>query len=67
MRILASAILTMATVSVTASARAQTYNPKYPICLKVIQKFGVNVLNACYFSQSLSGIASRSRQDIIPL
>jgi hypothetical protein len=31
----------MATVSVTASARAQTYNPKYPICLKVIQKFGV--------------------------
>jgi hypothetical protein len=40
MRILALAILTIATVSATLSAHAQMYNPKYPVCLKVIQKFG---------------------------
>jgi hypothetical protein len=37
MRIPALAILTMAAVSATPSARAQTYDPKYPVCLQIYQ------------------------------
>jgi hypothetical protein len=35
MRILALAILTLATASASPSARAQTYDPAYPVCLQV--------------------------------
>ena len=35
MRIPALAILTIVTVSTAAPARAQTYNPDYPVCLQV--------------------------------
>ena len=35
MRIPALAILTIAAVSAAPSARAQTYDPKYPVCLQV--------------------------------
>jgi hypothetical protein len=35
MRISALAILAAATVFATAPARAQTYNPDYPVCLQV--------------------------------
>jgi hypothetical protein len=37
MRILALAILTIATASAAPSARAQTYDPAYPVCLQVYQ------------------------------
>jgi hypothetical protein len=50
MRIPALAILTMATVSVASSAHAQTYNPKYPVCLKVIQNFGGERYECAYTS-----------------
>ena len=35
MRILAFAILAVAMVSEAPSARAQTYDPRYPVCLQV--------------------------------
>src|SRR5262245_29978356 len=35
MRVLALAILTFSAVSVTWSARAQTYDPAFPVCLHV--------------------------------
>lgn len=35
MRILALAILAIGTVSAAAPARAQTYDPSYPVCLHV--------------------------------
>jgi hypothetical protein len=35
MRILALAILTVTTVLTSAPARAQTYDPAYPVCLHV--------------------------------
>ena len=35
MRIPALAILAIATVSATPSARAQTYDPAYPVCLQI--------------------------------
>ena len=37
MRILALAMLAIATVSAAPSARAQTYDPAYPVCLQVYQ------------------------------
>jgi hypothetical protein len=52
MRILALAILTIATVSATSSGRAQTYNPKYPVCLKVIQNFGGERFECAYTSRA---------------
>ena len=39
MRIAALAIVTIATVLTAAPARAQTYDPSYPVCL---QTFGIN-------------------------
>jgi hypothetical protein len=39
MRIAVLAILTLATVSAAAPARAQTYNPDYPVCLEVYGRF----------------------------
>ena len=39
MRIAALAIVTIATMLTAASARAQTYDPSYPVCL---QTYGIN-------------------------
>lgn len=39
MRMAALAILMLATVSAAAPARAQTYNPDYPVCLEVYGPF----------------------------
>ena len=50
MRILFLAILTIAAISVMPSARAQTYNPRYPICMKVIQTFGGERYECAYDS-----------------
>jgi hypothetical protein len=50
MRILALAILMIATVSATSSARAQTYDPNYPVCLKVIENFGGEHFECAYSS-----------------
>jgi hypothetical protein len=36
-RSLAVATLAIATLSLTATARAQTYDPNYPVCLQVYQ------------------------------
>jgi hypothetical protein len=50
MRILTLAILTIAAISATPSARAQTYNPRYPICAKFIQNFGGERIECGYDS-----------------
>ena len=50
MRILFWAVLTIAAISATASARAQTYNPRYPVCMKVIQNFGGERYECAYDS-----------------
>ncbi len=36
-RALALAVLTMATASIAGRAEAQTYDPKYPVCLQIYQ------------------------------
>ena len=50
MRILALAILTVAAISATTPARAQTYDPRYPVCLKVIVNFGGERYDCIYTS-----------------
>jgi hypothetical protein len=37
--LMVSAILAMATVSAMPSARAQTYDPRYPVCLQIYQGY----------------------------
>ena len=67
MRVLALAILTISAVSVTSSARAQTYNPNYPVCLKLIQNFG-GEWNDCQFTsleQCAPSALGRAAQCII--
>jgi hypothetical protein len=39
MRIAVLAILTLAAVSAAAPARAQTYNPRYPVCMEMYDGF----------------------------
>ena len=40
MRILALAIVTMTTIWTAVPARAQTYDPAYPVCLHVFKRGG---------------------------
>jgi hypothetical protein len=48
MRVLALAILAISSVSVTSSARAQTYDPAYPVCLHVWTTRGSNWYDCSY-------------------
>jgi hypothetical protein len=61
MRTLALAILTIGTLWVAPSARAQTYSPDYPVCLQVYDIYyiecGYTSLAQC--AQSASGRAAQ--------
>jgi Protein of unknown function (DUF3551) len=63
MRVPALAILTIGTVLTAAPARAQTYNPDYPVCLQVYDIDGGHI--ACGYTslaqcaQSASGLAAQ--------
>lgn len=64
MRVLASAILTVVMVSTMSSAHAQTYNPNYPVCLKIIENFGGERISCSYTSlaqcaQTASGLPAQ--------
>ncbi|WP_028167355.1 DUF3551 domain-containing protein [Bradyrhizobium elkanii] len=65
MRILALAILTIATV-LTAAARAQTYDPAYPVCLHVYTR-GANYYECRYTSlpQCNASASGRAAQCVI--
>jgi Protein of unknown function (DUF3551) len=59
MRIPALAILTIATISTATPTMAQTYDPKYPVCLQIYQGFtdyyfecAYTSLGQCYMSAS---------------
>jgi hypothetical protein len=59
MRIPALAILTIATISTATPTLAQTYDPKYPVCLQIYQGFtdyyfecAYTSLGQCYMSAS---------------
>lgn len=64
MRVLGAATLIIAAVSATSSASAQAYNPRYPVCLKVIEVFGSERIECAYTTlaqcaQTASGLAAQ--------
>jgi hypothetical protein len=67
MRILALAILTIATASAAPSARAQTYDPDYPVCLQVYQNWRDFYFECAYTSlaQCNASASGRAAQCII--
>ena len=67
MRVLALAVLAISAVSVTSPAHAQTYNPRYPVCLKVIENFGGERNECAYTSleQCAPSAAGRAAQCIV--
>jgi hypothetical protein len=66
MRILALAILTIAAVSANSPASAQMYDPRYPVCLKVIENFGGERIECAFTSieQCAPSAAGRAGQCI---
>ena len=66
MRILALAILTIATFSANSPGHAQTYNPRYPVCLKVVENFGSERIECAFTSleQCAPSAAGRAGQCI---
>jgi hypothetical protein len=67
MRTLALAILSIAAVSAAPSVRAQTYDPKYPVCLQVYQGFTDYYFECAYTSlpQCNMSASGRSAQCIV--
>ena len=65
MRILALAVLAIGTVSAAAPARAQTYDPNYPVCLHVYGR--INYYECTYTSlpQCNATASGRAAQCII--
>jgi Protein of unknown function (DUF3551) len=66
MRVLVLAILAISTVSVTSSARAQTYDPAFPVCLHVWTR-GNNYYDCSYTTlpQCNASASGRAAQCII--
>ena len=65
MRILALAILTIATVLTAAPVRAQTYDPAYPVCL---HKYGPATYYECRYTslpQCNASASGRAAQCVI--
>ncbi len=59
MRIPALAILTLATVLTAAPARAQTYDPAYPVCLHVYNR--IHILRARKSPRVIGGVAASTK------
>ena len=66
MRVLPLAILTISAVSVTSSARAQTYGPAFPVCLHVFTR-GDNYYDCSYTTlpQCNGSASGRAAQCVI--
>jgi uncharacterized protein DUF3551 len=67
MRILALAILTIATISAAPSARGQTYDPAYPVCLQIYQGWNDYYFECAYTSlpQCNASASGRAAQCIV--
>lgn len=61
MRILALAVLTVAMVSQAPSARAQTYDPKYPVCLQIYQSYYDFYFECSYTSLAQCNMSASGR------
>jgi Protein of unknown function (DUF3551) len=67
MRIQALTMLTIATALTAAPARAQTYDPAYPVCLQVYQGFNDYYFECAYTSlpQCNASASGRAAQCIV--
>jgi hypothetical protein len=61
MRILALAILAMATVLTAAPTLAQTYDPKYPVCLQIYQGITDFYFECAYTSLAQCNMSASGR------
>jgi hypothetical protein len=61
MRIPVLAILTMAMASAAPSARAQTYDPKYPVCLQIYQGYTDFYFECAYTSLAQCNMSASGR------
>ena len=61
MRILALAILTMAAAAVAPPARAQTYDPAYPVCLQIYQGIADYYFECGYTSLAQCNMSASGR------
>src|SRR5664279_5371015 len=61
MRTLAVAILTIAALSAVPSARAQTYDPNYPVCLQVYQGWNDYYFECGYTSLAQCNMSASGR------
>jgi hypothetical protein len=64
MRILALALLTIVTLSANGAARAQTYDPDFPVCMHVIVPPGGSFEDCSYYTkeQCRASAAGRAGQ-----
>ena len=61
MRILALAILTVAAAAAAPPARAQTYDPAYPVCLQIYQGFVDYYFECAYTSLAQCQMSASGR------
>jgi Protein of unknown function (DUF3551) len=61
MRILALAILTIATVLAATPMMAQTYDPRYPVCLQIYQGFVDYYFECAYTSLAQCNMSASGR------
>jgi hypothetical protein len=62
MRILALAILTIATAFSAPPARAQTYDPAYPVCLQIYQGFTDYYFECAYSTLAQCNMSASGRR-----
>lgn len=65
MRIFALAILAISTVSATAPAQAQTYDPSYPVCLHVYGKISYYECSYTSLPQCNMSASGRAAQCVV--
>jgi hypothetical protein len=62
MRMVALAILVIATVSVAAPARAQAWDPNYPVCMRVYGRISYNDCSYTSLAQCAASASGRAAQ-----
>ena len=67
MRVLAMAVVTIAAVAAISPAQAQTYDPRYPVCLQIYQGWNDSYFECGYTSlaQCNMSASGRSAQCIV--
>lgn len=61
MRILAVTILTVGMISAAGQARAQTYNPDFPVCMHVIPLGGGSIEDCTYYTMAQCAMSASGR------